>query len=64
MKRVVLAMICVPMLSGCAALVYSAAEHNTLQECRQIPNSSDRIACEREAIDREQDAREAVRRDD
>ena len=64
MKRCILVLVCLPLVSGCAALVHGAAEYNTLQECRQIPNTSDRIECERRVRDREQEAREAARQDD
>lgn len=64
MKHRFVAILCLPLLSGCASLVYSAAEHNARQECRDIPNSSDRIECERQLDERELKARQAEHQDD
>lgn len=61
MKRIAAALVCLSGLGGCASLVHDAAESNAYQECRSIPNSADRIACERAVHERDVADRAASR---
>lgn len=63
MKRIAVGLVCLAGLGGCASVVHGAAESNARQECRSIPNSTDRIACERAVQDREVADRAASRPD-
>lgn len=61
MKKLAVLATCLAALGGCASVIHDSAEHNARQECREIPNTSDRIECERRVHDREIADRSASR---